>query len=142
MEPTCTEGAEERCDALDSDCDGRIDEGCPGAQGGFVDVAVAWTGGADLDLLLDGPDAAGALAVSSRGACGEPVELPVERRSLESAPAGRYVVALRYADGCGTDGGVTASVTVSVDGQIVGTFNREVAPESTSEVVVFELAAN
>jgi hypothetical protein len=140
MEPTCAEDAEERCDALDSDCDGRIDEGCPEAEPGALDVAVAWTGGADLDLELDGPGAAHARRVTSEGACGDSPE-PIERRTLGSARPGRYAVSLRHVDACEAEGPVTASVTVSVGGRVLGTFNRGVDPGTTSRVVAFEVTA-
>src|SRR5690242_14410140 len=53
IEPMCDASLEERANAIDDDCDRRIDEGS-GADGEIV-IALAWNGGADLDLVVEPP---------------------------------------------------------------------------------------
>lgn len=137
MEPVAAEDAPERCDGTDSDGDGHVDEGCEGAREGAIEVALAWNGGADLDLVLDGPSDSS--AVTSRGDC-EPGSSPLERRVVTTAGPGEYVVRIRHVDLCGGEGPVTASVSVAATGQSLGAFNRAVAPGETVDVVTFDLA--
>jgi hypothetical protein len=137
MEPLAAEDAPERCDGLDSNGDGHIDEGCEGVSSGAIELALAWSGGADLDLVLDGPG--DSVGVSSRGDCA-PESAPIERRVVVTAEAGEYVVRVHHADGCGGDAPVWASVSVAATGQLLGAFNRSVAPGETVDVVAFDLA--
>lgn len=137
MEPLGVEDAPERCDGVDSDADGHIDEGCDGAREGAVEVALSWNGGTDLDLVLDGP--AESEAVTSRGDC-TPGSSPLERRVVIAAVPGEYVVRVHHADPCGDDAPVMASVSVAASGQSLGAFNRLVAPGETVDVVAFDLA--
>ena len=135
MNPVCAERVDERCDATDSDCDGRIDEGCEGVSSARLEVAVAWTGAADLELVLDGPDA-------ERARVGDVACDDSERRlraELDAVPSGRYALSLRHADDCGGEGDVTASVSASLDGAAVGTFNLRISPGTLAPVVSFEV---
>ena len=138
MDPTCAEGADEACDALDGDCDGHVDEGCEGARDAEVEVALAWNGRADVDLVLEAPGEPA--RVTSRGDCAEPADARLERAHLEALREGEYRVALQHT-ACGEGGPVTASVTVSVRGEVLGTFNRELAPGAESDVVRFGVTA-
>lgn len=125
MEASCAEGAAERCDALDDDCDRQIDEGCEGAIIGSA-VAVAWNAGADLDLVITWPSGRSELG-ASRGDCGDPAEPRIERASLGEARDVSYTIELVHAAPCGHEGPVTASVSVTATGQ-TGVYNRTIAP--------------
>ncbi len=136
--PLCAPGAEERCDGLDSDCDGALDEGCEGATPGPMQVAVAWTGRAGLSVAVDGPEDA-SLAVE--GPCPANGGVPVLRGSAERVSPGRYRVTLRYAATC--EGAeptpVTATVSLSVLGRTYGPFNRTVEPDASAPLLDLEL---
>jgi hypothetical protein len=136
LPPICAESAEERCDALDSDCDGAIDEGCDGATEGAVNVAVAWNGGADLDLEASGPRPLS--RVASRADCAEH-QARIERAGSDDLVAGHYRIALHHADACGTEGPVTASVSVSVANRVLGIYNRSLQPGERADIVRFDL---
>lgn len=156
IEVPCESAAEERCNALDDDCDGRVDESasCP-YDPGELHVVVAWNTDADVDLYLtepggttasfQSPSAAHGLQVqhAGRGACAEgdgPARRIESARIAEGAPPGRYVVALHYLMECDTHGGpTTALVTVSVGDVVAGTWTYTLRPNERVEVVHFEL---
>src|SRR5690606_5471025 len=53
--PRCAEGEpDDDCDGVDDDCDGVIDAGC-GLVGGKLQVVVAWSSPADIDLYVEEP---------------------------------------------------------------------------------------
>jgi putative metal-binding protein len=136
MESACASGAAEACDALDSDCDGRIDEGCAGAGEGDLTVAVAWNDGADVDLVLGVPEDRVARTASRADCADEP---RLERATVREPEAGAFRIALRHAAACGTEGPVTATVSVAFGGRVLGIYNRAIEPGREADVVSFEL---
>jgi len=147
-------GAPERCDAIDSDCDGAIDEGgqCP-YESGPLQITVAWNSGADLDLYVTDPTgevvsfhrprgASGArLDHAGRGSCSEMPAPRIENyRFAGRPPFGEYVVELHYLFECEANAGpVTATVGVVVAGERVGQFNYTLSPNERAEVLRFTL---
>lgn len=141
MAPSCTEGVDERCDAVDQDCDGLIDEGC-GYETGALQITTAWNTDADVDLVITGPGGAvassdaGQLDRVAAGACGEPTRARIENaRWAEPPPSGVYRVALRHASDCEREGAeTTATVSVSALGRVLGVYNTAVAAGATVPV--------
>jgi hypothetical protein len=151
LELACADDATESCNALDDDCDARVDEGC-GYGASAVQVTATWGTGADVDLLVTEPGGAtvggeaatshaGSVDRASRGACGDTPEdaARIENISFGAANEGRYVVALVHRDAC-AEGETAAtptpaSVTVVVGAAIVGTWNVLLAPGARAELV-------
>lgn len=156
LQVPCEASATELCNALDDDCDGRLDEdaACPYAPG-EVHVVVAWNSDADLDLYLtepsgttasfQSPSAASGLEVqhAGRGACvedGGPGARTESARIATDAPRGTYALALHYLMECDTHGGATtALVTVSVGGAIAGTWTYTLTPNERVELLRFDV---
>jgi hypothetical protein len=156
LEVACDANATELCNALDDDCDGRLDEdaSCPYAPG-EVHVVVAWNSDADLDLYLtepsgttasfQSPSAASGLEVqhAGRGACvedGGPGARTESARIARDAPRGTYALSLHYLMECDAHGGpTTALVTVSIGGTIAGTWTYTLTPNERVDLLRFDL---
>lgn len=153
VEVECAAGATEACNAIDDNCDGVIDEGC-GVGTGPVQVAVTWNSGADIDLYVIDPSeevlsfqrrrsqSGGHLDYDARGECreGQTHDRLENAVWAEEAPTGTYKIQLHYLFECDSSAGLTtATVSVSVGGQVIGAWNQRVAPNETADVVQFTL---
>ncbi len=147
----CDAAAGEACNALDDDCDGQIDEGC-GIGNGQIQVTATWNSGADIDLYVIDPAeevvsfqrrralSGGHLDYDARGDCREGQSHDRLENAVwaETAPPGRYKVQLHYLFECDSGAGLTtATVSVSVGGEVIGSWNQRVAPNETADVVTF-----
>lgn len=152
MRPSCSEGTLERCDAVDQNCDGHIDEGC-GYESGALQVTLAWNSDADVDLVVTDPSDAvlspahtevasgGTLDRQASGACGQASRDRIENaRWADSPPSGEYRVALRYASECEREvGATTATVAISAAGRVLGVYNVTLEPEAEAPVATVRI---
>ncbi len=128
--------AEERCDGLDSDCDGRIDETCEGGPPGDLEVGLAWNDASSLAVVLE-PELDVAPEPTLPGCDDASAPRRVHRRA--TLGAGSYRVAIRRTDACPALEGTVASVAVAIHGRPVGVYSVPVAERA--EVVSFTIAA-
>ena len=152
----CTHEATETCNALDDNCNGIVDEGCPYAsdpQG--VQITVAWNTGADIDLYVRDPSGemvfyneearrspvGGSLDHPARGQCRPEQEITNVESAHWPAPApnGPYKVELHYFGPCGDAIETEVTVSVVVHGKLGGVYRYKLQPEERVEAVSFEL---
>lgn len=122
--------------------------------GGALRITLAWTGPVDLDLAVTDPDGntiswqaitspTGGVLDSSRGNdfCAALSEQPQEVIAWEAgAPAGAYQVQVQFSLAC--DAAEVAPFTVMVEsaGEVVETFEGEVAQGDSNPTFAFDLA--
>jgi tRNA (guanosine-2'-O-)-methyltransferase len=152
----CSAGTAEVCNAVDDDCDGVVDEGCPYAadpQG--VQISIAWNTGADIDLYVRDPSGemvfyneearrspvGGFLDQTARGACREEQAIANVESAHWPAPApnGPYVVELHYFGPCGDSVETEVTMSVVVHGKLGGVYRYKLQPEERVQAVSFEL---
>ncbi len=151
MYPSCTEGTPERCDAVDQDCDGQIDEGC-GYEPGALQVTLAWNSDADVDLQVTDPSGAtlgprhaevpsgGVLDRQAQGACDDEARDRIENARWADPPSGVYEIGVRYASECGREvGTTTGTVAVSAGGAVLGVYNVTLEPGAEIAVAAVEI---
>lgn len=147
----CAPGAQEQCNGLDDNCDGRIDEGC-GWQSGQIQITLAWGTGADIDLYVTDPygetisyqhtqsSSGGVLDRDARGACmagGHTIENVYW--SSPQPPPGTYQVELHYYGTCNAAGPTPTQVSISVGGQVIGVYNVTLYEQQRVPVAVFTI---
>jgi len=155
IEYYCAKGEEEKCNALDDNCNGAIDEGC-GYRSGAIQITVGWDSGADIDLYVTDPAgeticfrkderrsaSGGHMDYDSRGDCRAQQELNRIENVYweESMPLeGDYRIELHYFSPCGNNQETTATLSVSVAGRILGVYQRVIQPEERINILTFTL---
>ena len=149
---SCGHDAFEQCNAIDDDCNGVIDDEC-GYESGAVQVTVGWNSGADIDLYITDPSGAtiyyneehkrstigGHLDHDARGHCRREQKNPRIENAYWPTPAraGKYRVELHYFSPCAEATTTDATVTVVVDGQLLGTYRYRLEPEQRIEALSF-----
>ena len=156
IEASCTPGAQEACNGLDDNCDGRIDEGC-GYQSGNIQITLGWNTGADLDMYVTDPNgetiyyghntssSGGNLDHDARGNCGNgQSNSQIENIywNQPNPPHGTYNVEVHYWSGsaCSTSAGpTTLSLAIAVGGQVIGSYRYNINPNQRVSVTIFTL---
>jgi hypothetical protein len=146
-------GVDEVCNAIDDDCDNIVDEDC-GLHQGSIQVTLSWTGGADLDLYVSdpwggvvsyqSPDApsGGHLDHEGRGQCDRRAELnQLENAYWDRVPPapGHYLIEVLYWGQCGVAGDTRATVSISIFGRLLGSYEVILHPRERREIARFEI---
>jgi hypothetical protein len=150
----CQPNAFEQCNALDDDCNGIIDDDC-GYESGSVQITVGWNSGADIDLYVTDPSGStlyyneqhdrspigGHLDHNARGDCRREQHNSRIENAYWPAPAhaGKYRVALHYFSPCDKGASTEATLSVAVDGQLLGTYRYRLEPEQRIDALSFEV---
>jgi hypothetical protein len=148
----CAYGSYENCNAIDDDCNGVIDDEC-GYESGDVQITVSWNSGADIDLYVTDPSGStlfyneqhkrsrigGHLDHDARGDCRKEQQNPRIENAYWPAPAkrGNYRVELHYFSPCARGASTEATLSVVVDGELLGAYRYRLEPEQRVEALTF-----
>ncbi|MCA9606057.1 MAG: hypothetical protein KC619_10710 [Myxococcales bacterium] len=147
----CNPNAAEVCNGLDDNCNGVIDEGC-GFSSGNIQITLAWTTGADLDLYVTDPTgytisysrtrspSGGVLDHDARGACVRAqAGATIENVYWDAPrpPQGTYRVEVHNYSGCQVSNVTQGTLSISVGGQIIGAYNVVLQPGERQPVAEF-----
>jgi len=156
VESNCQPGAQEVCNGMDDNCDGQIDEGC-GYPSGAIQITAHWNTGADIDLYVYDPSgeriyygdrrsrSGGQLDHDARGACNRnQANNRIENIfwNTPNPPSGNYRVELHYWSGspCSSQQGpTTATVAISVGGQVLGNYRHTLQANQRTSVATFRI---
>jgi tRNA (guanosine-2'-O-)-methyltransferase len=151
----CQQSAAERCNGLDENCDGVIDDGC-GYQAGSIQITASWDSGADVDLYVTDPAgetimynaehrrsaSGGVMDHDARGDCRrEQQNAHVENVywAVERPPSGKYQVDVGYWGPCGDAGDTHTTVSIAVGRKVLGVFGYTLSREERVHVASFTL---
>lgn len=148
----CDHDSYERCNALDDDCNGVIDDEC-GYEGGDVQITVGWNSGADLDLYVTDPSGStlyyneqhkrsrigGHLDHDARGDCRKEQQNPRIENAYWPSPAksGTYKIELHYFSPCAQTAPTEATLSVVVERELLGSYRFQLEPEQRLEALTF-----
>ncbi|MCB9597085.1 MAG: hypothetical protein H6719_30455 [Sandaracinaceae bacterium] len=135
MPSVCFE--QERCDALDSDCDGHVDEGCPSVASGELEIGLAWNDDSSLTIALE-PTSVELAGDDPEVDCGDAMQPRRARWSVPALAPGDYRIRVARTDACEAAEHTQASVAVAVRGRLAGTYNVTVGAEP-ADVVSFSV---
>ena len=140
VEQVCNAQAPETFNGRDDNCNGQIDEGFVGS--GAIQVTLWWDTDADVDLYVVDPaqneisyqnresPTGGLLDRDARGTC-----ISADRQTTENVywhtetpPSGQYQVLVDYYQACGQAATTPIVLSISVGGQVVGTYQYELNP--------------
>lgn len=149
LTPNCTEGAPERLNGIDDNCNGQVDEGF--VQSGAVQITLGWTTGADIDLYVTDPfgeelsyqntesSSGGRLDRDARGACTDGQTTENVFWPAGEAPRGTYRIAARYFSNCQAAGVTRVVLSVMVGGQPLGVYQYDLQPDQRVELASFSI---
>jgi hypothetical protein len=146
--PAKTVAKPEVLNGLDDDLDGLVDEDFVAT--GDMQVTLWWSGGADLDLIVEEPGGGsinhkaktgktgGTMDKDSRGTCkgGQTVE---NIHWKGAPPDGTYKVKVKYYSTCKKASTTTAYVTLSVGSKVVASTVMTLKPKQKADVIEFSI---